>query len=192
MSWNEKFVGPAPKPKSQEPYGPYLPKQRQPPEPLVYLVQGAERLHDIARSYFLRVDDLVKANPHLCDPYALKGGEALIIPLDKADMLALNSFLFKNSFNDAEPRRRFGRLTSRSKLSARLFQRCEPNQSGGVNDLTAEQLLKIVPQVGDKAASTAVLVNLALREAEITTRLGQAYFLSQVAIESAYFTSTLR
>ena len=186
MSRNEKFIGPAPKPR-QEPYGPYLPQQRK-PEQLVYITRGAEQLEKIARNYCLRVDDLVKANTHLCDPYRLNGGEAIIIPLYLADMREMNSFLLRNAFNDAEPRRRFGRLAPRSKVSGRLFQRCEPNQSGGANDLTADQLLKIVPQVGDKAASTAALINLALREAEITTRLGQAYFLSQVAIESAYFT----
>jgi putative chitinase len=54
--------------------------------------------------------------------------------------------------------------------------------------LTGEILLKIVPKVGLQADSVASNLNLACKEAGITTRIGQAMFIAQLAHESAGFT----
>ena len=114
MSWNEKFTGPAPSRKPQEPYGPYLPQQKQPPEPLVLITQAGDDFYKLARDYFLEPRQLRRVNLHLCDPQDLKGGEALVIPLAEADMREMQSFLLRHTINNAEPRRRFGRLVPAS------------------------------------------------------------------------------
>lgn len=54
--------------------------------------------------------------------------------------------------------------------------------------LTGEMLLRIVPQVGTQADIVASSLNQALTEAGITTRIGQAMFIAQLAHESAGFT----
>jgi predicted chitinase len=55
-------------------------------------------------------------------------------------------------------------------------------------ELTGELLLRIVPQVGTQADIVASSLNQALKEAGITTRIGQAMFIAQLAHESAGFT----
>lgn len=188
MSRNEKFIGPAPK-RQQEPYGPYLPKQKQPPEPLVLIAQPGEDFYKLARDYFLLPQQLRRANLHLCDPQALKGGEALVIPLAEADMMQMNSFLLKNTFNDAEARRRFGRLIPKSRVDARLFARCTPGGGSGSDGvLTVEQLAKIAPNLKrsklGSAESVTTAVNAAIRYAEANTEQRIAAFLAQLMQES--------
>lgn len=68
MSRNEKSIGQAAKSRQQEPYGPYLPKQKQPPEPLVLIMQPGDDFYRIARDYFLQPRQLRRVNMHLCDP----------------------------------------------------------------------------------------------------------------------------
>ncbi|HEX4947701.1 MAG TPA: glycoside hydrolase family 19 protein [Blastocatellia bacterium] len=55
-------------------------------------------------------------------------------------------------------------------------------------ELTGEMLLRIVPPVGTQADIVASSLNQALKEAGITTRIGQAMFIAQLAHESAGFT----
>lgn len=54
--------------------------------------------------------------------------------------------------------------------------------------LTGEILLKIVPKVGVQADVVASSLNQAIKEANVTTRTGQAMFIAQLAHESAGFT----
>lgn len=124
MSRDEKSISRARQ--QQDPYGPYLPKQRQPPEPLVLITQKGDDFYRIARDYFLEPRQLRRVNLHLCDPQDLKGGEALVIPLAEADMREMQSFLVKHAINDAEPRRRFGRLMPKSRINPKLLMRCPP------------------------------------------------------------------
>lgn len=49
--------------------------------------------------------------------------------------------------------------------------------------ITAEQLLKIKPSLGDRATQVASDINQAIRDGQITTRVGQAMFVSQVLHE---------
>ncbi len=66
-----------------------------------------------------------------------------------------------------------------------------PGVADGVEEpltLTGEILLKIVPKVGVQADSVASNLNLACKEAGISTRVGQAMFIAQLAHESAGFT----
>lgn len=53
--------------------------------------------------------------------------------------------------------------------------------------LTGEMLLRIVPGVGTQADIVASSLNQAMKEAGITTRIGQAMFIAQLAHESAGF-----
>ena len=55
-------------------------------------------------------------------------------------------------------------------------------------ELTGELLLRIVPEVGTQADVVASSLNQAIKEAGITTRIGQAMFIAQLAHESAGFT----
>ncbi len=55
-------------------------------------------------------------------------------------------------------------------------------------ELTGDMLLRIVPQVGTQADTVASSLNQARKEAGITTRIGQAMFIAQLAHESAGFT----
>lgn len=54
-------------------------------------------------------------------------------------------------------------------------------------ELTGEMLLRIVPKVGTQADIVASSLNQAMKEAGITTRIGQAMFIAQLAHESAGF-----
>ena len=54
--------------------------------------------------------------------------------------------------------------------------------------LTGDLLLRIVPKVGTQAEVVASSLNQAISEANITTRIGQAMFIAQLAHESAGFT----
>ena len=66
-----------------------------------------------------------------------------------------------------------------------------PGVAGGVEEplhLTGDILLKIVPKVGVQADSVASNLNLACKDAGISTRIGQAMFIAQLAHESAGFT----
>ena len=53
--------------------------------------------------------------------------------------------------------------------------------------LTGEQLTMIVPTIGNRAERVANDLNTGLRDAGITTRIGQAMFIAQLAHESAGF-----
>ena len=53
--------------------------------------------------------------------------------------------------------------------------------------LTGEQLTMIVPTIGDRAERVANDLNTGLRDAGITSRIGQAMFIAQLAHESAGF-----
>lgn len=55
-------------------------------------------------------------------------------------------------------------------------------------ELTGEMLLRIVPKVGTQADIVASSLNQAINEAGITSRIGQAMFIAQLAHESAGFT----
>lgn len=54
--------------------------------------------------------------------------------------------------------------------------------------LTGDMLLQIAPVVGVEAEAVATNLNQAVQEANITTRIGQAMFIAQLAHESAGFT----
>lgn len=54
--------------------------------------------------------------------------------------------------------------------------------------LTGDMLCQIVPVVGAQAEVVAANLNQAVKEANITTRIGQAMFIAQLAHESAGFT----
>lgn len=180
MSWNEKFIGPAPKPKPQEPYGPYLPQQKQPPELLVLITQPGDDFYKLARDYFLEPRQLRRVNLHLCDPQDLKGGEALVIPLAEADMREMQSFLLKHTINNAEPRRRFGRLVPASRVDPKLLMRCTPGSGGGA--LTVEQLAQIVTPAAAQAAFDQVTAAMAASDVNTPARI--AAFIAQIAHET--------
>jgi putative chitinase len=62
-----------------------------------------------------------------------------------------------------------------------------PAAADSMPPITAAEMLAIVPQLGPKAAATAADINQVVKDAGITSRLGQAMLIAQLAVETGYF-----
>jgi putative chitinase len=62
-----------------------------------------------------------------------------------------------------------------------------PAVADSMPPITAAEMLAIVPQLGPKAAATAADINQVVKDAGITSRLGQAMLIAQLAVETGSF-----